>query len=139
MITPKILYLKMNSLKGTRDLVFTAERLVCGGLVGRDPKSLQAHIDELARQGVPLPRRIPIYMNFSTYLLTMDNEVTVVSDKSSGEVEYVLLCSGEEVWVTVGSDHTDRGVETKSIPGSRHLPYICLDPGMDLVSTPLSV
>jgi hypothetical protein len=128
MITPKILRLKMNLLKGSRDLVFTANHLVCGGWVGRDQKALQAHIDELAQLGVPGPRRIPIYMNLSTYLLTTDDEVTVVSDKSSGEVEYVLLCSGEETRVTVGSDHTDRDVETKSIPGSKQMYAKCLAP-----------
>jgi hypothetical protein len=36
-------------------------------------------------------------MSLSTYLLTRDDEVTVVRDKSSGEVEYVFLYSGEEV------------------------------------------
>jgi len=128
MITPKILYLKMNLLQGSRDLVFTASHLVCGGWVGKDQKALQAHIDELAQLGVPGPRRIPIYMHLSTYLLTTDDEVTVVSDKSSGEVEYVLLCSGEEIWVTVGSDHTDREVETKSIPGSKQMYAKCLAP-----------
>jgi hypothetical protein len=128
MITPKIVYLKMNLLDGSRDLVFTAEHLICGGWVGRDRKSVQAHIDELARLGVPAPQRIPIYMNLSTYLLTTDDEITVVSDKSSGEIEYVLLCSGEEIWVTVGSDHTDREVETKSIPGSKQMYAKCLAP-----------
>ena len=128
MITPKIVYLKMNLLDGSRDLVFTAEHLICGGWVGRDRKSVQAHIDELARLGVPAPQRTPIYMNLSTYLLTTDDEITVVSQKSSGEIEYVLLCSGEEVWVTVGSDHTDREVETKSIPGSKQMYAKCLAP-----------
>ena len=128
MITPKIVYLKMNLLDGSRDLVFTAEHLICGGWVGRDRKSVQAHIDELARLGVPAPQRIPISMNLSTYLLTTDDEITVVSQKSSGEIEYVLLCSGEEVWVTVGSDHTDREVETKSIPGSKQMYAKCLAP-----------
>ena len=128
MITPKILYLKTTLLKGSRDLVFTADRLVCGGWVGRDQKDLQAHIDELVQLGVPAPRRIPIYMNFSTYLLTTDDEITVISDMTSGEVEYVLLCSGDEIWVTVGSDHTDRDVETKSIPGSKQMYAKCLPP-----------
>jgi Protein of unknown function (DUF2848) len=128
MIAPKIIYLKMNLLKGSRDLVFTASHLVCGGWVGRDQKGLKAHIDELGQLGVPAPRRIPIYMNLSTYLLTTEDEVTVVSDKSSGEVEYVLLCSGEEIWVGVGSDHTDRDVETKSIPGSKQMYAKCLSP-----------
>jgi hypothetical protein len=128
MITPKILYLKMNLLQGSRDLVFTADHVVCGGWVGRDQKGLQAHIQELGRLGVPAPGRIPIYMNFSTYLLTTDDEITVISDMTSGEVEYVLLCSGDEAWVTVGSDHTDRDVETKSIPGSKQMYPKCMPP-----------
>ena len=70
---------------------------------------------------MPRPRHVPIYMNFSSYLATHDADVTVVSDKSSGEVEYVLLCRGGKVWVTVGSDQTDRDVETKSIPGSKQM------------------
>jgi len=121
MITPKILYLKINLRQGSRDLVFTVDDLVCSGWVGRDRQALQAHIDELAKLGIPGPRRVPIFMNFSTYLLTTDDEITVVSHQSSGEVEYVLLCQGEEIWVTVGSDHTDRDVEMKSIPGSKQM------------------
>ena len=128
MITPKILYLKMDLLKGSRDLVFTASYLICGEWVGKDPSGLQAHVEELVRLGVPAPRRIPIYLNLSTYLLTTDNEVTVVSDLTSGEIEYVLLCSGNETWVTVGSDHTDRDVEKKSIPGSKQMYAKCLAP-----------
>jgi 2-keto-4-pentenoate hydratase/2-oxohepta-3-ene-1,7-dioic acid hydratase in catechol pathway len=33
----------------------------------------------------------------------------------------VLLCRGKDIWVTVGSDHTDRDVETKSIPASKQM------------------
>jgi hypothetical protein len=121
MIASKMLYLKINQKQGSRDLVFAADHLVCSGWVGKDPKAIQAHIDELAKLGIPGPDRIPIYMNFSTYLLTTEDEITVVSSQSSGEVEYVLLCQGEEIWVTVGSDHTDRDVETKSIPGSKQM------------------
>jgi hypothetical protein len=121
MITPKVLNLKINLRKGFRDLVFTADHLVCSGWVGRNREALQAHIDELAKLGVPGPTRIPIFMNFSTYLVTTDDEITIISDQSSGEVEYVLLCKGEEIWVTVGSDHTDRDIESKSIPGSKQM------------------
>ncbi len=121
MISPKLLYLRINSLRGSRDLVFTADHLICGGWVGRDRKALQAHIDELARLGVPAPTRVPIYMNFSNYLLTTDDEVSVIGDKTSGEIEYVLLCQGNEIWVTVGSDQTDRDIETKSIPASKQM------------------
>lgn len=121
MISPKILDLNINLSKGSRHLVFTAESLVCAGNVGRDKKAVQAHIDELAKLGVPGPTQIPTYMNYSTYLLTTDDEMTVVSDQSSGEVECVFLCQGDEIWVTVGSDHTDRDVESKSIPASKEM------------------
>lgn len=118
-VTPLDLRLETN---GTAvPLRFAAERLVCAGWVGRDRAALQAHIDELAHLGVPPPTRVPIFMTFSTYLLTTGDEITVVSDKSSGEVEYVLLCRGGEIWVTVGSDQTDRDVETKSIPASKQM------------------
>jgi hypothetical protein len=102
-------------------MTFTPDRLICCGWVGRDRAALEAHIEELAALGIPRPGRVPIFLNFSPYLVTNDRRVTVVSDKSSGEVEYVLLCRGGKMWVTVGSDQTDRDVETKSIPGSKQM------------------
>jgi hypothetical protein len=107
-------------------LAFTASRLVCCGWVGRDRDALQAHIDELAHLGVPPPTRVPIFMDLSPYLLTTGDEIGVVSDRSSGEVEYVLLCRGGDVWVTVGSDQTDRDIETRSIPASKQMYAKCL-------------
>jgi hypothetical protein len=104
-----------------RPLRFTASRLVCCGWVGRDHAALQAHIDELGALGVPPPTRTPIYMNFSTSLLTTDRAVDVVSNTTSGEVEYVLLRQGGRMWVTVGSDQTDRRIETHSIVASKQM------------------
>lgn len=115
------LHLQLQQRNGDGPLPFVADRLVCCGWVGRDRAALQAHIDELAHLGVSPPTRVPIYMNFSTYLLTTDHDITVVSGQSSGEVEYVLLCRGGDIWVTVGSDQTDRDVETKSIPASKQM------------------
>jgi hypothetical protein len=83
-------------------------------------------MDELFQLGIPRPTRVPIYMNLSTYLLTTDQEITVVSDRSSGEVEYVLLWKDPHIWVTVGSDHTDRDIETRSIPASKQMYAKCL-------------
>ena len=106
---------------GSRPMRFTASRLVCCGWVGRDRAALQAHIDELGALGVPPPTRVPIYMNFSPSLLTTDRSVEVVSDTTSGEVEYVLLRQGGGMWVTVGSDQTDRRIETHSIVASKQM------------------
>ena len=118
-MTSKSLVLTVNTLGDSHRLTFEAGRLVCCGWAGRDREALEAHIEELARLGVPRPTRVPTYMDFSTYLLTTEGEMTVVSDKSSGEIECVLLCQGDRTWVTVGSDQTDRDIETKSIPASK--------------------
>jgi hypothetical protein len=117
----RLFQLAVDSRDGTRALSFTAKRLVCCGWVGKDRAALQAHIDELAHLGVPPPTRVPIYMNLSTYLIATDEEVEVVSSTTSGEIEYVLLCHGRDVWVTVGSDQTDREMETKSIVASKQM------------------
>lgn len=120
-MVPKALAFRVEANGDSHDLTFEASQLVCCGWVGRDRAAREAHIEELAALGVPRPRQVPIYMNLSTHLLTSDPEITVVSDQSSGEVEYVLLCRGNQMWVTVGSDQTDRDVETKSIPGSKQM------------------
>lgn len=126
MITPKKLSLTVVGKEGSKELNFIVDQLICSGWVGKDLKALQEHIDELAKLGVPGPSRVPIYMHLSSYLLTTDDEITVVSCQSSGEVEYVLLWKEKEMWVTVGSDHTDRDVETKSIPASKQMYAKCM-------------
>ena len=116
-----IIDVTIDSRTGSSPLRFTARRLVCCGWVGRDRAALQAHIDELGALGVPPPTRVPIYMNFSTSLLTTDRSVDVVSDTTSGEVEYVLLRQGGRMWVTIGSDQTDRRIEAHSIVASKQM------------------
>ena len=104
-----------------QQLSFNASRLICCGWVGRDRAALEAHIEELAQLGIPRPTRMPIFMSFTTHLLTTDGDIGVISPTTSGEVEYVLLCRDGDIWVTVGSDQTDRDVETKSIPASKQM------------------
>lgn len=116
-----VLGLTVEDDDGSHHLNFEADRLICFGWVGRDRQALEAHVDELAALGVPRPTQVPIRMELSPYLLTSDSEMTVVSDKSSGEIEYVLLCRNDRIWVAVGSDQTDRDVETKSIPASKQM------------------
>lgn len=115
------LKITVESAGGTRDRLFPIRRLICSGWVGRDPVALQEHIDELAEHGVPAPTRVPIYLNFSPYLVMTSDTVDVVSPESSGEVEYVVLKDGDQMFIGVGSDHTDRGLEKYSIPASKQM------------------
>jgi hypothetical protein len=109
------------SMMGTEETNFCFRRLVCAGWVGRNKVALQAHIDELAELGVPVPTRTPIYMNLALHLLTQAEIVEVISEETSGEVEYVAFTAPGGTYIGVGSDHTDRGFERHGIPASKQM------------------
>ncbi|MFC6090099.1 DUF2848 family protein [Saccharothrix lopnurensis] len=82
-----------------------------------DPSSALAHQEEVADVGVriafdrPAPRVYPMSVNS----VTTDDTIGVHSGRTSGEVELVLVVQDGEVYVGVGSDHTDRELERHSI------------------------
>ena len=98
---------------------FEPEALVVIGYAGRDRAAVEAHIDELAELGVPRPASIPLFMVFPPWLLSQEPSVTVAGAASSGEAELVVVVDGDETFVTVGSDHTDRGLEAVDIVASK--------------------
>ena len=126
MIPATTLRVSVSRRDACEEVEFDADHLICFGWVGRNRDSLQAHIDELVQLGVPAPSRVPIFMNLSNYLLTSAGEISVSSDSTSGEVEYVLFCRGSEMWVSVGSDQTDRAIETRSLPASKQMCAKCV-------------
>jgi hypothetical protein len=100
---------------------FTVRDLFCGGFTGRNQDAVKKHIEEMARVGIPAPERTPALYRISPSLITTDDEIEVVGDKTSGEVEPVLLIRAEETYLTVGSDQTDREVERLSYPKSKQI------------------
>jgi hypothetical protein len=92
-------------------LSFTADRLVVAGFTARDRDVLMQHIDELAREGIPRPSEVPLLWEVEPALLTVADTIEVASAETSGEVEPVLVLAGGRMYVGVGSDHTDRGLE----------------------------
>jgi hypothetical protein len=98
---------------------------VIAGWTGRDPKAIEHHIEELAAIGVPRPSSVPLYYRVSAQLFTQAPAIQVVGDGSSGEVEPVLLDDGEALYLALGSDHTDRSLETHSVALSKQ---ICAKP-----------
>src|SRR5712691_7863526 len=95
--------------------------LVIAGWTGRDEQSLRKHIRELEELGVKPPTTTPIFYRVAASLLTFSNEVQVSGPDTSGEVEFVLLAKPDGLWVTVGSDHTDRKAETIGVSLSKQL------------------
>jgi hypothetical protein len=97
------------------------DRLYNFGSATRNAADAVAHQEEVAKAGIgiafdiPAPRVYPI----SPHNLTTADEVMIHNDKTSGEVELVLLQDGPELLVGVGSDHTDRLLERTSIVWSK--------------------
>jgi hypothetical protein len=91
------------------------------GYVGRDLASVRAHIKELEREGIPAPPSVPIFFPILGDNVTTRNHIEVVSEKTSGEAEFVLLLAKDATYVGVGSDHTDRVLESKDMLNSKQI------------------
>lgn len=97
------------------------DELVIAGWAGRDSAAVEHHISELEALGVPRPSSVPLFYRVSADLLTTAERIQVVGAESSGEAEAVLLASADELFVAIGSDHTDRAVETYSVAVSKQM------------------
>lgn len=95
--------------------------LVIAGWTGRDVEALEKHIKELEDVGVPRPSSVPCFYRVGAENLTVASELQFLGETSSGEVEFVLIGTGEGTLIGVGSDHTDRQVETYSVPVSKQM------------------
>jgi hypothetical protein len=115
------LELQLVTKEGSTNRSIKILRMINAGYVGRNKEAVQAHIDELAKEGVPVPNEVPMIFPVVSSNLTTGHEIEVVGGKTSGEVEYVLLLDGDEVLVGIGSDHTDREVEVLSIVKSKQV------------------
>ena len=65
--------------------------------------------------GVPPPSRTPLPYAASPSLLTQAERIHVLGPETSGEAEPVVVVAGGRRWLTLGSDHTDRGLEAHSV------------------------
>jgi len=99
----------------------TATDCVVAGWTGRDRAAIDHHIEELAEIGVPGPSTVPLYYRVGVEQLTQSDRIQVLGADSSGEVEPVLVATADGFLLTVGSDHTDRRVETYSIAVSKQM------------------
>ncbi|MFV0384728.1 DUF2848 domain-containing protein [Paracoccus sp. (in: a-proteobacteria)] len=106
---------------GTTDAPLCLTRAVVGGWTGRDKDALRHHIEELEKIGVKAPDKTPVFYRVGISRLTVADEIEVIGDGSSGEVEYVLIRHEGRIWVGAASDHTDRAVEHMGITVAKQL------------------
>ena len=102
-------------------LTLAIDQAVLAGWTGRDPLARDKHIAELQAIGIARPATTPIYYRVSARRLTLADSIEVCGNDSSGEVEFVLVGWQGRTFVGLGSDHTDRKVESYSVTVSKQM------------------
>lgn len=120
MSTPT-LTLEFIDADGTARRAVDVCQTVIAGWTGRDRQAMEKHIEELAALGVPRPASTPVYYRVATSRLTQASQIEVCGEHTSGEVEFVLLQHQGRLWVGIGSDHTDRELETAGVTLSKQV------------------
>lgn len=123
--TLEIDHYEAGSALRSQQLTVVLDQLVVGGWAGRSAAANLHHIEELKAIGVAPPRKTPMFYRLAPALLTQAAAISVTGDGSSGEVEAFILRHDGELWVGVGSDHTDRVVEAYGVTVSKQ---ICAKP-----------
>ena len=113
--------LTLDARGATTPLTVTITQGVIAGWTGRDPVARDHHIAELAAIGIAPPASTPIYYRCGARRFTTDGAIECTGEESSGEVEFCLFATGGKTYVGVGSDHTDRKVETYNITVSKQM------------------
>jgi hypothetical protein len=106
---------------GQLPLTLNLHQAVIAGWTGRDPVARDKHIAELEQLGIARPASTPIYYRVAARRLTTADAIEVTGADSSGEVEFVLIGAEGRIFVGVGSDHTDRKVETYGVTVSKQM------------------
>lgn len=109
------------SADGTDEVMFDCEHLILAGWSARDEASVRGHMAELAEHGVPPPSTFPLFYRVSAYLVSQTDRLEVLGPHTSGEIEYVIVAMQDGLWVTVGSDQTDRMAEKYGVALSKQL------------------
>jgi hypothetical protein len=109
------------TLAGHGQISLAVENLIIAGWTGRDRAMVEHHIAELEAIGVKRPQTVPCFYRVAADLLTQANTIQIPGTDSSGETEFVLYSSVHGLLVGIGSDHTDRKVESYGVTVSKQM------------------
>ena len=106
---------------GRRDLSLAMRGAVLCGYTGRDQAAVRKHVAELEAQGIEPPPSVPMFYPKPAWGLSLDGAIHVQGKETSGEIEFVLIVQDQLMYVGLGSDHTDRGLEKIDILKSKQV------------------
>lgn len=107
--------------EGAGEVQLAIANVVVAGMTASDEAAIRHHLDEMKQLGIRMPTSFPFFFRVSAGFLTQEERIQVIGTDSSGEVEPVIVALPEGLWLTVGSDHTDRKVEAYSINVSKQM------------------
>lgn len=113
--------MKLHFQCNQREVLYNVKRIVNGGYTGRNREVVRKHIEELKAQNIPSPDIVPTFYPVTSDRITLSGRIEVLGEKTSGEAEFVILSTNNDLYVAVGSDHTDRELEKHSIPMSKQI------------------
>jgi len=126
-----MLELIFESKEGEKGLEFEVRKLVNAGRSGRDAEAVKRHMEELRKSGINVGHEFPIFWPKTPDRVTTSSNFEVLpQSKSSGEVEFALLVDKDTIYVGVGSDHTDRGIQKTDLVAAKEIYYNALAPKM---------
>ena len=96
-----------------------ATSLVLAGFSGRSAQAVADHVWELSLIGVGAPASVPTFWSIEPDLLRPCANIVAPPERTSGEIEYVLVRSAGRWFVGVGSDHHDKVIERESFEESK--------------------
>jgi hypothetical protein len=109
------------SLPDGQKVAVEVRSVLNAGFAGRSEDIVAAHIAELAVLGIPAPTVTPCLYPVAPYLATQAGEVLVQHGRTSGEVEWALVITRDDLLLTVASDHTDRDLERHGVGWSKQV------------------
>ncbi len=120
-----LLHFELQNLDSTVPAEVVIDEFVVAGWAGKNIEAIEHHIKELEAIGVPRPSAVPLFYRVASNQLIQKAQIEVVGSNTSGEVEPLVFGYQGELYISIGSDHTDRTLETHSVALSKQ---ICAKP-----------
>jgi hypothetical protein len=105
-----------------KKVVFQTKKMVNGGYCGRNQDEIRKHMEEVKKLGSSeVFDEIPVFFPVVRDRISLEEEIEVVGNQTSGEGEFALLIGKGRIYVAAASDHTDRDLEKKTILKSKQV------------------
>lgn len=109
----------MNFQHAGKNINLPVKNTYVAGWTGRNRDAVDHHINELAELGISPPSQVPLYYRVSSSLLTQEDQLQLLGNDTSGEVEPFIVQTDNEIFIGLASDHTDRKLEAYSVAASK--------------------